>query len=159
MDFIFGNIFSLRTFIYLAGLIIATLISARIGIKELKQGHSDGSMYIVLALFFLSAHTVFLFASRAENTLFTYATQLNLWSWFIIMLAPALILLYLIHGIISLFQMKFSAGLAKLILAAVLASFLYLIGSNWAEFLKGGITIVLCATWFLIEIRTANNFQ
>jgi len=158
MDFILGNIFSLRTFIYLAGLIIATLISARIGVKELRRGHSDGSMYIVLSLFFLSTHAVFLFTGRPENTLFSYATQLDILSWFIIMLAPAMIVLYLIYGLFSLFQMKITSGLVKLILAAVLIGFLYFFGREW-EFIKAGITVALCATWFLIEIRTANNLR
>ena len=159
MDFLLGNIFSFSTFLYLTGLVMAALIFTQVGIREIRQGHYDGSVYIGLALFFLMAHAVFLFTGKAENTLFSYVTLLNLWSWFVLMLAPALIILYLIFGLVSLIKMKIIDGLIKFFIGGLLVGLLYYLGLEWGEPIKTALIVTSGAVWFFFELRTTNELR
>lgn len=159
MDFLLGNVFSFSTFLYLTGLVLAGLICAQVGIREIRQGHYDGAMYLGLSLFFLMAHAVFLFTGKAENTLFNYVTQLNLWSWVVLLLAPALIILYLIYGLVCLVKMQIIDGLARMFVGALLIGLLYYLGLEWGESVKTALIITFGAIWFFFELRTTEELR
>ncbi len=154
MDYLFGNVFDFSTFLYLTGLLVAALFFAKIGIRDIKLGHYDGLIYLALSLFFIGAHVVFLFAGRADNTLFSFASRLNFLSWFVLLFAPALVILYLVFGLYNFIRMNLFDGFARVFFGTTLIGFLYFIGLDWAVSLKAFLTLLYCGAWLLIEIST-----
>lgn len=159
MDLLFGNLFDFSTFLYLTGLLTAALFFAKSGIRDIKLGHYDGLVYIALSLFFVAAHVVFLFAGKADNTLFSFASRLDLTSWFVLLFAPALVILYLVFGLYDFIRMNLFEGFVRVFFGATLIGFLYIIGVDWAVSLKAFLTMLYCGAWIMLEISTFKEAQ
>jgi len=154
MDILFGNIFDISTFLYLTGLLAAALFFAKLGIRDIKSGYYDGLVYIALTMFFVGAHVFFLFTGKGDNALFNFASRLNFLSWFVLLFAPALVILYLSIGLYNFVKMKLFDGFTRIFFGATLIGFLYFIGLDWAVSLKALLTMLYCGAWLLIEIST-----
>jgi len=151
MDYLLGNIFNFSAFLYLTGLLVIALFFTKIGIRDVMLGQYDGLVYIALSLFFIGAHVIFLFAGKADNTLFNFVTQLSLTSWFVLLFAPALVIFYVIFGLFSFIKLHFYDGLTRVFFGATLIGFLYFLGFEWSEFLKALLTMFYCGAWLVIE--------
>lgn len=154
MDFLFGNLFDFSTFLYLTGLLATALFFSKLGIRDIKFGHYDGLVYIALSLFFVGAHVVFLFTGKADNTLFSFASRLDFVSWFVLLFAPALVILYLIFGLYSFIRNNLFEGFARVFFGTTLIGFLYIIGLDWDVSLKAFLTMLYCGAWLLLEVST-----
>jgi hypothetical protein len=157
MNILFGDLFDLGAFMYLTGLLAAGLFFARMAISEIKSDHFDGLAYIPLALFFIGIHIVFLFVGKPQNTLFSFASRLDLISWFVLLFAPALVVLYLLFGLYDFIRMNVQNGLVRLFFGMTLVAFLYLIVPGWPMLFKALLTMLYCGVWVTIEVKTAEE--
>lgn len=154
MDILLGDIFSTGSFLYLSGLVAASLLFAIIGIRELLINRYEGVLYMGLSLFFIGAHIVFLSAGIGDDSLPGYGTMPNAWEWMILLLGPALILLYLIRGLFSIIKSKFGEAALKTLLGLTLIGLLYLLGLNWYDYIKAILIMAYGVALFGIEIKT-----
>jgi hypothetical protein len=157
LDILFADLFDPWAFLYLTGLLAAGLFFARMAISEIKSDHFDGLAYIPLALFFVGIHIVFLFIGKPQNTLFSFASRLDLISWFVLLFAPALIVLYLLFGLYDFIRMNVQDGLVRLFFGLTLIAFLYLIAPGWPMVFKAILTTLYCGAWVTIEVRIAEE--
>jgi len=158
MGSILGNVFSASSFVYLCGLIAASLFFVMVGIRELRMDRYEGLMYIGLAVFFIFAHGVFLMANSGSS-LNRYWEQINIFEWVALLLGPALILLYLSLGLLSLIKFHLAEALLKIVLGGALIGILYTFGFGWPEAIKALLVIVFGCFWFTIEMNTAGEME
>jgi len=157
MDIIFGNVFDLGAFLYLTGLLAAGLFFARQAITDIRAGRFDGIAYAALALFFIAVHVVFLFIGKPADTLFNFASRLNMVSWLVLLFAPALVAIYILFGFYRFIAKNLHDGFALLFFGVTLPLFLYLIGPGWPVGMKAFLTVFYSGVWLVIEIRAAQE--
>lgn len=152
----FNEIFSNNVLFYiLCGLIAASLFFLITGIKELKQHCFEGSLYIIIAFFLLAVHILYIFNLPLESPVSFILSDINIWSWAVLIFAPALIILFIIVGLLNFLFANFRMGILKIFFGLTLLFYLYIAGANWAVDIKGIITFVWCLIWFEVELRTA----
>ena len=115
----------------------------------------EGLVYLTIALFFVSAHLLLLFNIPIDNSLSYITSQLNIWIWLIIILAPALIFLFVSFGLVNFLFNNSRLGLVKIFFGLTLLCYLFMLGSSWPVDLKGIITFLFCFAWFEVELSTA----
>ncbi len=148
-------IYSNISYYFLALMIVAALFFAMAGIRELKNQCMEGLVYLTIALFFVSAHLLLLFNIPIDNSLSYITSQLNIWIWLIIILAPALIFLFVSFGLVNFLFNNSRLGLVKIFFGLTLLCYLFMLGSSWPVDLKGIITFLFCFAWFEVELSTA----
>ena len=124
-------------------------------IRELKSDCYEGIFYIPLALFFGAAHGFAMWHFPMDDALGFIIADLTVWGWLALFLAPAVIILFLVLGIINLAQVHISAALVKIFFGLTLVFFLFETGANWPVDIKGMIAVIYCLTWFHAEFETA----
>jgi hypothetical protein len=148
-------IFTRTSAIYLSGLMAAALFFAMAGIREIKLEKLDGLLYAALAAFFLAAHFYYLLNLPDKTPLGSSENLAIFWQWIVAVLAPALIALYLVIGLVNFALAHVRTGLVKMFFGLTLVCFLYVLGQSWALDIKGIVTAVWCLVWFDVELEAA----
>jgi hypothetical protein len=150
----FTDLFHHTAYLILFGSIAGALFFAMAGIRELVSRELQGIYYCVLAMFFTVIH--FLYLANLPADLPTSALiNLSLWSWINLLVAPALIGLFILYGIFRLLSSSIRPGLVKLFFGLTLLCYLYMLGPHWPADVKGILTIVWSGAWFEVGLRTA----
>lgn len=149
-------LFSSSNFYFLTALAAASLFFFMAAARELKNECYEGFFYVPLAIFFGLAHILSLFYLPVDGPLRYLISDINVWSWAAMFLAPALIILFVLQGLLSLARTNLSAALVKVFFGVTLLFFLFEIGYQWPADVKGIITLLYCLTWFEVEMETAS---
>lgn len=146
-----GNI----TYYFLCGMIAASLFFLMAGIRELKEICLEGLLYLTTAFFFLAAHFLYLFNLPHTGELAYFLAHLNFWVWVVLIFAPALIVMFIILGLVSFIFENYRGGMTKIFFGLSLLCYIYMLGTTWPVDLKAIVTIVFTYIWFQIELETA----
>ena len=155
MDQSINHIFAQGSYLFLAGLIVAALFFARTGLQELTRSVLEGLLYLALAVFFFCLHFYCLMNLTPFSYLAHITTELNLWTWLLVFLAPGIIVLFLLHGILNLIASRAQAGLIKVFFGLTLFCYLNMLGAGWPVDARAILAICYSYIWFNLELRTA----
>jgi len=160
MEILFtGNALNLGSFVYLCGLICASLFFVMVGIKALRLERYEGALYICLSAFFIGAHIVFLLTESQHSFLSNFGINLSLDQWVILMLGPSLVILFLGFGLFSMIKLDIAEAVIKIILGLGLIGILYHIGIDWPGIIKAALVMLFSIIWFTIELKTAGEME
>jgi hypothetical protein len=140
---------------YLSSLLAAALFFMMVAFREVKREHYEGFMYFPLALFFGAVHAFALCYIPIDSPMATVLAELNVWNWAIYVLAPALIMLFIVLGIFNFLRIDTRTALVKIFFGLTLLCYLFMLGQNWAADTKGIITLLYCMAWFEVEVSMA----
>jgi uncharacterized membrane protein len=135
-------------------LLASALFFALVALRELSTSHVDSLLYGFLAAFFFTLH-LYLLSDAQHSRLQERAGDPLLWSWLSIYLAPALIAMFLVFGIVWMVALSARTGLLKLFFGITLFCYLFVVGSGWPVDVKGILTVVYATAWFQVGLRTA----
>ena len=147
---------SSNSFFLLVGLLATALFFIMVAVRELANDHMEGLMYIPLSLFFGVAHGFYLYHLPIDSTLSILMADLNVWTWTTYILAPSMIVLFLILGAFCLLRANITVAMVKIFFGLTLLCYLFMLGMDWPADVKGIITFVYCLTWFHLEFETAS---
>jgi len=139
----------------LSGMVAAALFFAMAGLRELKDGCNEGLLYLTLALFFAIAHLYLLYGTATANHIDHPLTNLDLWGWLIVLVAPALIVLYLGFGLLNFLTARFREAMIKTFFGLTLVCYLYMLGAHWPIDVRGILILIWSGLWFNLELTTA----
>ncbi|MBD3402179.1 hypothetical protein GF420_04735 [candidate division GN15 bacterium] len=147
--------FSNTAYLLLVGGVAASLFFAMASFREFHAGHVEGYFYLLLSLFFMAGHFVFMANLPVNHPLETLHGGLGVWGWLTHFLAPALIGLFVVLGLYRLMTASFQAGLVKVFFGLTLLCYLFMVGSHWPADVQGILTLVYTGAWFDLGLRTA----
>jgi len=150
-EIVFGG-----SLLILSGMVAAGLFFVMVGLRELKEGCLEGLLYLALAIFFAAAHIYLLYGASSGENINLAVSHVNLWGWLILLVAPALIALYLGFGFFSLLTARFREGMIKTFFGLTLICYLYMLGPHWPVDIRGILILVWCGMWFNLELKTAH---
>ena len=139
----------------LSALLAACIFFAMLAWRELQDERVEGLLFAALAFFFLCGHLFYLWNLPDQNYLASITSDLDVWKWLAFLLAPALIALYLLFGVIDFVRDRLRGGLVKVFFGLTLLCFLHMIGHAWPLDVKGFLTVIWCFIWFSVEFETA----
>lgn len=154
MEETFTYLTSNSNFYFLTGLITMALFFTIAGLKDLNMNLHEGLLFIAMAIFFFSYHLYLLFNISSNSTIANINGEINLWIWLAALLAPAIITLFLLSGIVSLLKSLRQSGLVKIFFGLTLLCYVYMLGQGWATDIKGILTVVYSGVWINLELRT-----
>ncbi len=143
------------SFFLLTGLLATALFFLMVAIRQLMDDCYDGFMYLPLAMFFGAAHGFYLWQLPIDTTISILLADLNVWTWAAYVLAPTLVLLFVILGLFNLVRINVTAAMVKIFFGLTLVCYLFMLGTNWPADVKAIITVIYCLTWFHLEFETA----
>lgn len=149
------NIFSQGSYLILLGTVTAAVFFAMTALHELQSRHLDGLVYLVLAVFFVAAHFIYLSELPAKTMALLTDQPMSVWLWLSLFFAPALICLFILFGVFRLMFSSTQAGLVKIFMGLTLLCYLYMLGPDWPVDVKGILTLVYSGVWFDIGLKTA----
>lgn len=140
-------------------LVLATLISISLymimcGFREMDNNPFHGMYYLSLAFFFSIAHLIFLKILPLSFLTVTKTLGPGMWNWVVVLLAPSLVILFLMTGLYSLIRSLIRTGFIKIFFGLSLVCFLYLLGPGWPLDVKGIITLLWVMTWYKVELAS-----
>jgi len=144
--------FANSTFYQLSGLAGLILFFILAGIREVRNNCPEGYLYLTVAVFLVIAHAVLLDNALSLSPQLPFLADLNVWLWLVVLLAPALIALFVIRAVVSFVTLEGHEGLVKLFFGITLLCFLYMIGVNWPADIRGMLTIVWVGLLFKTEL-------
>jgi len=151
MDQQLASIFANLSSLLLIGALVAALFFAGAGLRELKSGFLQGFLLLSAAVFFVAAHLYYLFNIPEGSRFAAQVGGLDFWRWGAILLAPALIVIYLLRGIFDLTRRQRQEALTRLFFGLTLLCFVYMVGHAWPSDLKTIVTGFYGFVWFEIE--------
>ena len=155
MDQSINIVFAQGSFLFLAGLIVAALFFARTGLQELTSNIIEGLLYLAFAVFFFCLHFYCLLNMPRFSYLAKITTDMNIWNWLLVFLAPVVIGLFILIGTFNFIKSHRHAGLVKLFFGLTLYCYLYMLGSSWPIDTKAIMTICYGYIWFNLELQAA----
>lgn len=151
MDQQLASIFANASSLLLIGALIAALFFAGAALRELRSGFLQGLLLISTAVFFIAAHLFYLLNIPDGSRFAAEVTDLNFWGWVAMLLAPALIAMFLARGICDMARNQRQVALTRLFFGLTLLCFVYMIGSTWSTDTKAIVTAFYGFTWFDLE--------
>ncbi len=149
------KIFADSSFMLLVGLLVGSIFFIITALRSLREDHMEGSLYGAVGLFFAAAHVYYLLNIPPDSQAAFVIPVLNLWSWLVLLFAPALVALFLLYTLINWIMARSKAGFFSLFFGLTLACLIFLIGKEWALDIRG----ILVATWafffFAVQLETA----
>ena len=158
MDDLIRHTIGTGAFFFLAGMVMAALFFAMIAIKQLRDNQFEGLLFAGLSLFFLAGHVVLLLGG-SQGECFNFDISLNFWQWAILVLGPAVVLMYLLPGLINLVRLSFAEALLKFFFGITLIAFLYALGTGWPDDIRAMLVILYAVLWFNIELKTVGDME
>ncbi len=144
------EIFTSGVYLMLIGLVAASLFFAMAGFSELSSRALEGLLFLALAVFFFCLHLFLLFNHPAHSEMIPGPLH-----WCIAILAPVLIGLYLLMGLVSFVSSHTRPGLVKIFFGLTLLCYLYMLGAGWSADTKTILTAWYGGIWFNLELRTS----
>ena len=157
MDKLYYTAYHELAYIILCLMIAGSLFFMMSGIRALRNQLQEGWLYLTISLFFTAVHFFYLYNLPPDNSISLLAMRLDTFQWLTLFFAPALILLYLVVGIVSMVVAKFRNGLIRLFFGLTLLCYIYMLGTSWPMDIKGIITILFTLSYLEIEYRSAVN--
>ncbi len=151
MDQQLASIFVNASSLLLVGALVAALFFAGAGLRELKSGFLQGLLLICAAAFFVSTHLYYLLNIPEGSRFAAEVTDLNFWAWGAMLLAPALIVMFLARGVCDMVRNQRQVALTRLFFGLTLLCFVYMIGSTWPADSKAIVTAFYGFTWLDLE--------
>jgi hypothetical protein len=156
MDYSIAQALISSSLFHLCALLAASMFFGMIGLRILRDEDLEGRLFIALSIFFFCAHLLYLVNLPPGNPLTALASEADIWSWLVVLLAPVLITVYLPFGLHSFLQRRVRPGLVKVFFGLTLLCYLYMVGQSWPIDVKGVLTLIWCLTWLNVEFSTAN---
>jgi hypothetical protein len=147
-----AEIFANSTFYQLSGLAGLILFFVLAGIREVRDDCAEGYFYLTIAVFLAIAHAVLLDNALSSSSELPFLANLNVWHWLVVLLAPALIVLFVIRATVSFATLDSREGLVKLFFGVTLLCYLYMLGVNWPADIRGMLTIIWVGFLFKTEM-------
>ncbi len=140
------------SFLLLCGMVTAALFFLMVGLRELRSLRLEGFLYLMLAIFFGSCHLYYLFNLPIDAPSAFWLSKISFWDWCVQIFAPALIVLFLLLGIVNFGFSRFKAGLIKIFFGLTLVCYLFMVGIAWPTDVKGVMAVVWSFIWFDVEL-------
>lgn len=142
--------------IQLIGLLGIGLFLLLAGLQEIRDGHPQGFLYLLLSLFLFGAHGAMLLNALSTSNASSLGSEFGLWEWLAGLFAPALIALFVLRALFNFAVYQGRDGLYKLFFGSTLACYLYLLGTTWPPDVRGILTVVWVGFFFKTEMAIAN---
>jgi hypothetical protein len=143
--------FSDLTYFQLSALLAGALFFSMAGLRELRKENYQGLLYLALSIFFLCIHGCLLWNLPPDASPFP---NIGFWQWLIKLVAPALIVLFLLFGIFSLLRADFQASIAKILCGGILVFCLFIPRPQWPLAIQGILVLIWSVLWIKIEIES-----
>ncbi|MEW5795413.1 MAG: hypothetical protein AB1772_03535 [Candidatus Zixiibacteriota bacterium] len=156
MDPTLAEIFANATIYQLSALAGLAMFFVLMGIQEIRDHSSQGYLYVTIALFLAIGHGVLLENAITCDPLLPQLNNLDFWRWLVLLVAPALIVLFLARAIVSFVRYDAREGLIKTFFGLTLMCYLYMVGSHWPVDIRGIVTILWVALLFKTEMAVTN---
>ena len=142
----------------LSGLIGLAIFFMIVGLREIRNEHPQGFFYLTLSLFFVVAH-FFQMANFPDELLRgDIRGGFDVWTWIVLIFAPALVALFVVRGLIGLAFAQGREGLVKLFFGSTLLCFLFMLGTDWPIDVKGILTLVWLTLLLRLELSDTPAF-
>lgn len=135
-------------------LLAGGIFFAMAGLRELNCRELQGCLFLATSLFFAALHLVYLNNLSPTVLASLGMSQIDLWQWLTQILAPVIIALFLIYGMIRMVH-SVRAGMIKLFFGLTLFCYLYMVGANWPIDVKGILAIVYTGFFFDVSLKSA----
>lgn len=155
MDKLLLSLHGNLTYYLLCGLIAAGLFFLMVAIRELKEICLEGLLYLTTSFFFIAAHFLYLFNLPHSGELGNFLARLDFWVWVVLIFSPALIIMFIVFGLVSFALENYRGGMTKIFFGLTLLCFIFMLGTSWPFDLKACITIFFTYIWFNVEFETA----
>ncbi|MBN1211126.1 MAG: hypothetical protein JXA92_00985 [candidate division Zixibacteria bacterium] len=153
MELTFDKIYSDLGTLYLPGFVVFSISFASFGIRQIKQKGLDGIIYLIIALFFIAAHAYFLIEHPFRIFPGSVLDGISFIKWIELILAPPVILVFLISGLYAFIKTAFKEGLEKIFFGLTLYCFLYMLGGAWPLNIKAALAVIWLILFFGVEIK------
>lgn len=153
MNFLFSDL----SYSSLTLLLSTSLYLLIVGIRIVKTKQVEGVLVLAISFFCLVTHYFLLMNLSITDPFSFVIVGLTLWRWLVLLLAPALIILFLFSGTVHFFKTRMHTGLVNLYFGLSLLCLLYMLGNNWSVEFKGLITLIFCFILFEVEVRSAHR--
>ena len=147
------------TFMFLAGMVMASLFFAMIAIKQLRDHRVEGLMFAGLSLFFLTGHALLLLYYCGPGDIINFDRSMSFWQWAVLVLGPVMILMYLLPGMFNFVRLSYAEALLKFFFGISLLAFLYALGTDWPDDVKALMIFMYTILWFNIELKTVGDME
>ncbi|RKX25432.1 MAG: hypothetical protein DRP45_05920 [Candidatus Zixiibacteriota bacterium] len=147
-----AQIFAYSSLLQSSGLIGIAILFLIMGIRDIREERFEGYFSLILSVFFAIAHVFHLSNLPTKGILSSPIGQINGWIWFSVLLAPALIALFVLRGIVNFMTSNSRLGLVKLFFGLTLLCYLFMLGNGWAVDIKAIITVIWLLLLFKIEL-------
>jgi hypothetical protein len=147
--------FSDVTVYHNVGLISGILFFLMLGIRQIRDDQPIGYLLLTLSLILVIGHGYYLENLPKDHQLFHSTSGPVIFAWLIKLSAPALSLLFVLFGLLSLARSEYRASLIKIFFGLSLFSYLFLLGPAWPLDVRALVTLLWCLIWFDVELRTA----
>ncbi|MCP4683929.1 MAG: hypothetical protein GY867_00640 [bacterium] len=152
MDRVLIDIFADGAVIQVAALLGAALFFMTVGFIEARHEHPEGYLYLAISLFFVSAHVACLLNLPTHLSATGKLTDFNAWTWLALLLAPALIAVYLLRSLFDFVVSQNRKGLVKMFFGLTLLCYLYMLGAHWPLDVRGIMTLIWLSLFFKLEL-------
>ena len=153
MELTFDKIYSDFGTLYLPGFVAFSISFASVGLKQIKQKGYDGIIYLIIAIFFIAAHAFFLIEHPFRILPGSVLDGIEFIKWIELVLAPPVILVFLISGLFAFIKTAVNEALVKIFFGLTLYCFLYMLGDTWPLNAKAALTVIWLILLFMVELK------
>jgi len=132
---------------FLAAILMAVCLHLVIhAVKDLRQGHPEGFLYLTLAIFLGVGQFVAFEASTEMQT----SERSMILPWAFKVFIPALLSLFFFRSLVAFALGKGREGLVKTFFGVTLVCFLYMLGDAWPVDVK----LILACLWIFFLFKS-----
>ncbi len=135
------------TIAQLIGLLIGALFFSVLGIREIADDRPEGFLLLTFGLFFAGGHCWLLFGS---DSLFRLS---SVWDWFVLLLAPSLVLLFSVRGVVWALLRHRREALVRIFFGLTLFAFTTMLSQGWPVDVTGVIALFYAITFGMVELH------
>lgn len=146
-----GSVFQLASMVGLA------LFFFMVGLRDIQGDRPEGYLYLSISLFFFLAHCLYLTNLPESEFTWQQIPGISLWSWLVLLVAPALIALFVLRSMFSFIILHGHIGMVKLFFGLTLFCYLYMVGADWPIDVRAVLTIIWLSFFFKMELGVVEN--
>lgn len=146
------NILSTGSLIQAIGLLAGSIFFLIAGLQDFKSENMYGLLYVALGVFFGAGHILLVTNIPDIGEYLFKADKFDLQAWFVMMVAPAIILVLILRGLFWLVFWHVKAGLYRLFFGSTLYCYMFMIGQTWPPDIRGFLALIWGFFLFAVEL-------
>jgi hypothetical protein len=153
-DLLLSDIFRDISYVTLIGLLLGAIFFVILGMREIREQSMSGILYVVIGLFFVCTHFFYLMNIPPDSKAAFNTADLSVWMWIAVILAPAIMAMFILQGVISFLRTRFKLASIEVFFGLTLFCYLYMLGQAWPMDLKAAVTCFYLFAFSKVELTT-----